>query len=66
MEDKTCKYCKHFRQWGTKEKEEYDGDCRFNPPVTLEKKAGRVYREYTPGHWPAVLKSHWCSKFEEK
>jgi hypothetical protein len=66
MERKICYYCKHFKGWNTRQEEKYDGECRFNPPVVLETKAGKIYREYTPGHWPSVLQSQWCGKFEEK
>ncbi len=63
-----CDECKHFRDWETNEEEEYDGECRFNPPTPLEVKTGKGerQREYSPGHWPAVFEFSWCSKFEEE
>jgi hypothetical protein len=66
MEYKACEDCKYFMDWKLKEEEEYDGECRFNPPSAFDKQNGKVFREYSPGRWPAVFRFTSCGKFEAK
>jgi len=52
---KTCKRCEFFK---TVQGPGKHGECRFNPPVSIEGVRARMYSIF-----PNVVETDWCGKF---